>query len=61
MSSMPHHPAKPVEPRQKCNGRSCYLNKHVAEQRAKEILAQTELKHTAFKCKQCGMWHLKRA
>lgn len=56
---MPHHPAQPVEPRQKCNGRPCHPNKHAAEHRAKEILKQTDLKHTPFKCKQCGMWHLK--
>ena len=61
MSSMSHHPAKPTDlapSRQKCNGRSCYPNKHVAD-RDKEIIAQSDQKHVAFKCKQCGMWHLK--
>lgn len=58
---MPHHPAQPVEPRQKCNGRSCYPNKHVADFKACEAESQTGQPLKTLKCKQCGMWHLKQA
>ena len=64
MSYMSHHPAKPVEsaqPRQKCNGRSCYPNRHVADFKAAEAESQTGQPLKTFKCKQCGMWHLKLA
>lgn len=56
---MPHHPAKPVEYRQKCNGRTCYPNKHVADDRAADAQSQTGKSASTYKCKQCGMWHLK--